>query len=64
MRVVSYTRTVSCKPKADLLADIPADIIGQQNKRIEEYIQQHGWKLSKKYSDRKRRLKSMMILSR
>lgn len=50
MRCVSYTRFTSCKEKRD----IPSDIIQQQNQRIQNYIQSHGWKLVAKYSDRKK----------
>lgn len=50
MRCVSYTRTTSCKGKDG----IPADIIQQQNRHIQKFIQSHGWKLTAKYSDRKK----------
>ena len=50
MRCVSYTRTTSCKEKNS----IPSDIIQQQNRHIQDYIQSHGWKLVAKYSDRKK----------
>ena len=50
MRCVSYTRTVSCMENGE----IPKDIIGQQNQRIQDYIKKRGWTLGKKYSDRKK----------
>lgn len=50
MRIVSYTRTTSCYPGAD----IPANIITEQNDRIKDYAECHGWKISGKYSDRKK----------
>lgn len=49
MKVVSYTRTTTCKPGDD----IPSDIIKQQNDRIQEFCKSHGWKITHKYSDRK-----------
>ena len=42
MRIVSYTRTTSCYPGAD----IPANIITEQNNRIKDYAECHGWKIS------------------
>lgn len=50
MRCVSYTRATSCKGRDS----IPADIIQQQNQHIQKFIQSHGWKLTAKYSDRKK----------
>lgn len=50
MRIVSYTRTTSCYPGAD----IPANIITEQNDRIKDYADRHGWKIAEKYSDRKK----------
>lgn len=38
MRCVSYTRTVSCMENGE----IPKDIIGQQNQRIQDYIKKRG----------------------
>ena len=45
MIVVSYTRVVSA-------IEEPLSI-REQNEHIAEYIKKKGWKLSKKYSDRK-----------
>lgn len=50
MRCVSYTRTVPCIPGSG----IPKDAIGQQNARIQEFVRSRGWKISGKYSDRKK----------
>lgn len=50
MRLVSYTRTTTCRPGE---TDIPADIISIQNMHIQEYVKKHGWKIAEKYSDRK-----------
>ena len=50
MRVVSYTRTTSSLPGAE----IPANPITEQNDRIKAYADEHGWKISEKYSDRKK----------
>lgn len=50
MRIVSYTRTTSCFPGAE----IPVNVITAQNDRIRMYAQQHGWKIADKYSDRKK----------
>ena len=50
MRIVSYTRTTSCFPGAE----IPANVITVQNERIRGYVEKHGWKISGKYSDRKK----------
>ncbi|MDD3186171.1 MAG: recombinase family protein [Anaerostipes sp.] len=49
MRCVSYTKRYSCFPENE----IPEDIILQQNKRINEFVVSHGWKLVKKYYERK-----------
>ena len=50
MRLVSYTRTTTCYPEK-----INSDAsITEQNERIGEYAHRHGWKISEKYSDRKR----------
>lgn len=49
MRCVSYTRTTSCCWEKET----PGDVIGQQNTRIQEYAHAMGWKIEKKYSDRK-----------
>lgn len=50
MRFVSYTRTTSCYPGAD----IPSDVITSQNERIKNYAVKHGWKIENRYSDRKK----------
>lgn len=50
MRIVSYTRTTSCFPGTQ----IPANVITEQNERIREYVEKHGWKIAGKYSDRKK----------
>lgn len=50
MRCVSYTRTTSCYPGAD----IPSDVITSQNERIKNYAVKHGWKIENRYSDRKK----------
>lgn len=50
MKCVSYTRVTSCKNKKEA----PADIIQQQELRIQKYAQAQGWTLSAKYSDNKR----------
>ena len=50
MRLVSYTRTTTCRPGD---ANVPADTISIQNMHIQEYARNHGWKISEKYSDRK-----------
>lgn len=50
MRFVSYTRTTSCYPGAD----IPSDVITAQNERIKNYAVKHGWKIENRYSDRKK----------
>lgn len=49
MRCVSYTKRYSCFPENE----IPEDIILQQNQRINEFVVSHGWKLVKKYYERK-----------
>lgn len=50
MRIVSYTRTTSSYPGAE----IPSDTITCQNKLIKEYASNHGWSISGRYSDRKK----------
>lgn len=50
MRCVSYVRTTSCKPEKE----IPRNIIGQQNERIQKYIKEHHWTLVEKYTDRRK----------
>lgn len=50
MRIVSYTRTTSCFPGDE----IPANVITEQNDRIKEFAEKHEWKISEKYSDRKK----------
>lgn len=50
MRCVSYTRTVGVLHEDE----IPSDIIARQNKSITAYAGSHGWKISEKYSDRKK----------
>ena len=50
MRCVSYTRTVGVLHEDE----IPADIIARQNQNITDYAGSHGWKISGKYSDRKK----------
>jgi DNA invertase Pin-like site-specific DNA recombinase len=42
----------SCKPEKE----IPKDIISQQNERIQQFIKERGWKLVKKYADRKKNI--------
>ncbi|MCD8084079.1 MAG: recombinase family protein, partial [Clostridiales bacterium] len=49
MKWVSYTRTVSSRKGEEN----PSDVIGRQNAHIETYMREHGFSLSKKYSDRK-----------
>lgn len=48
MRCVSYTRTVSCMPVEDT-----KEIITKQNLHIAEFAKFRGWKIERKYSDRK-----------
>lgn len=50
MRLVSYTRTTSCFPEAE----VRTKPITEQNERIKKYADAHGWKISDKYSDRKK----------
>lgn len=50
MRLVSYTRTTSCYPGAE----IHSDVIGRQNENIKKYAETQGWKISDRYSDRKK----------
>ena len=50
MRCVSYTRMVGVLHEDE----IPSDIIARQNKSITAYAGSHGWKISEKYSDRKK----------
>lgn len=50
MRVVSYTRSTSCYPGAV----ISANAITEQNERIKIYAEGHGWRITRKYSDRKK----------
>lgn len=50
MRLVSYTRTTSCYPGAE----IPSDVIARQNENIKKYTETKGWKISDRYSDRKK----------
>ena len=50
MRLVSYTRTTTCYP-GKLSSDAS---ITEQNERIGEYARLHGWRISEKYSDRKK----------
>jgi len=50
MRLVSYTRTTSCFPGAV----ISPTAITEQNEKIKAYADDHGWKISEKYSDRKK----------
>ncbi|MCD7750468.1 MAG: recombinase family protein [Lachnospiraceae bacterium] len=49
MRWVSYTRAVSSRKGEEN----PPDIISRQNAHIETYMKEHGFKVSRKYSDRK-----------
>ena len=49
MRCVSYTRFTSNRTNDRKYADA----IAQQNQMIEDYAKSHGFKVSKKYSDRK-----------
>ncbi|MCD8232005.1 MAG: recombinase family protein [Clostridiales bacterium] len=51
MRCVSYTRTVSNKPS---LSGMQTVSIMEQNERIQNFAKEHGWKIEKKYSDRKK----------
>lgn len=50
MRIVSYTRTTSCFPGAE----IPTNVISEQNEQIRAFTEEHGWKITDKYSDRKK----------
>ncbi len=50
MRLVSYTRTTTCFP-GEQISDTT---ITEQNDRIATYASLHGWKVSGKYSDRKK----------
>lgn len=50
MKVVSYTRTTTCRPG---VTESPPDIISIQNQHIQNYAKAHGWKIEGKYSDRK-----------
>jgi DNA invertase Pin-like site-specific DNA recombinase len=43
-------RTTSCKPEKE----IPRDIIGQQNERIQNFIKSQHWTLVEKYTDRRK----------
>lgn len=49
MRCVSYTRTTTCS-RDDR---IPAYAVAEQNEHIKKYITANGFRLQKKYSDRK-----------
>lgn len=50
MRIVSYTRTTSCFPGAE----IPTNVISEQNEQIRAFAEERGWKITDKYSDRKK----------
>ncbi len=50
MRLVSYTRTTTCYPGEV----ISPNAITEQNEVIKAYAERHGWRVSNKYSDRKR----------
>ena len=50
MRIVSYTRTTSCYPGAE----IPVNVITEQNERIKAFADSHGWRIADRYSDRKK----------
>lgn len=50
MKCVSYTRATSGMVDTEL----PTDTIQKQNSTIARYVEVHGWKLQRKYSDRKR----------
>ena len=41
MRLVSYTRTTSCFPEAE----VRIKPITEQNERIKKYADAHGWKI-------------------
>jgi len=49
MRVVSYTRFTSDDPTID----IPSNAIQLQTDTINKYAEDKGWKIEKKYSDRR-----------
>ena len=49
MRCVSYTRTTSCCATEEKTENV----IGIQNKQIQSFLKERGWKLEEKYSDRK-----------
>lgn len=51
MRCVSYTRTVSNKAS---MSGLITESIMEQNARIQDFAKAHGWKIEKKYSDRKK----------
>lgn len=51
MRCVSYTRTVSNRP---LSSGVQTESIMSQNQRIQDFAKARGWKIEKKYSDRKK----------
>lgn len=51
MRCVSYTRAVSNRPS---MSGTQTESIMAQNQRIQDFTKAHGWKIEKKYSDRKK----------
>lgn len=51
MRVVSYTRTVSSRPSS---SGMQTESIMAQNGRILDFAKAHGWRITEKYSDRKK----------
>ncbi|MCD8337849.1 MAG: recombinase family protein [Lachnospiraceae bacterium] len=51
MRCVSYTRAASNRPS---ISGTKPESIMAQNQRIQDFAKIHGWKIEKKYSDRKR----------
>ena len=44
MRIVSYTRTTSCFPGAE----IPTNVISEQNEQIRAFAEERGWKITDK----------------
>ena len=50
MRWVSYTRSISSR----IGEENPANTIAEQNANIEQYLKNKGYRISEKYSDRKR----------
>ena len=50
MKWVSYTRSISSR----IGEENPANTIAEQNANIEQYLKDKGYRISEKYSDRKR----------